>query len=215
MKLKNVFAYIVVTCMTFALIGGVEYRAACAAGVDDPGDIVTNPWGDNSGSTPTIPDLSLDSEATTAVTPDKPTVFTPEKSTTGVSEKSTVITSENPTENSWNKKLKTFRKTGKVKVKTVSKKQSAPKVKITLKKTIKEADGYVIRFYNTKKSAKKNKKVLAKVTYKKNKKVLTVKHTNLKNRKNLFVRVRGYVKINAKTYYSKKWSVTKKVRIKK
>ncbi len=107
-----------------------------------------------------------------------------------------------------------FQKAGKVKVKKITKKKSAKKVKIRLKKKAKNATGYQICFYKTKKSAKKNKKAVAKVLYKKNKKQFTVKSKKIKNKKKLFVRVRSYIVIDGKKQFSG-WSLVKKIRIKK
>lgn len=112
------------------------------------------------------------------------------------------------------KKIDEFKKAGKAKVKKATKKKSAKKVKISLKKKLKGANGYHVRFYKTKKNAKKNKKAIAKITVKKNKKSFTVKKKKLANKKTLFIRVRGYIKVNGKTYTGK-WSSVKKVKIKK
>lgn len=101
-----------------------------------------------------------------------------------------------------------------VKVKAAVKKKSAKKVRLTLKKKLKSATGYQIRFFKTRKNAKKNKKAIVKIKYRKNKRKFTVKHKKLKKKKTLFVRVRGYLKADGKVYYSKKWSAVKKVKIK-
>jgi len=119
------------------------------------------------------------------------------------------------TERAKEKKLATFDKSAKVKVKAVTKKKSAKKVKVTLKQTVKGADGYQVRFYQTKKNAKKNKRPLTTVTVKKNKKSFAVSHKKLKNKKFLFIRVRAFVKVGNSKKYSEKWSAPKKVKIKK
>ncbi len=84
---------------------------------------------------------------------------------------------------------------------------------MTLKKALKVADGYIVRFYKTKKLAKKNKKYVKELKVNKNKKTFSVSDKKLKA-KTLFIRVRGYKMIGGKLCYSKKWSVTKKVRVK-
>lgn len=104
---------------------------------------------------------------------------------------------------------------GTVSVKSAVRKKSAKKVKITLKKTLKGADGYIVCFYKTKGNAKKNKKVFVKRIYTKNKKVFTVSNKYLKKQKKLYVRIRGYKVVNKKMIYSKKWSAIKKVKKKK
>lgn len=192
MRFKNIFTYILIACISLSLIGETGCAIVSASDLENWGDVVENPWDTTPGSISPIPDLSMDDK-------EKPTE------------------AEDPTEDTGkeNIKLKTFRKAGRVKVKTAKKKKSSAKVKITLKKAVKAADGYKVWFYKTKKNAKKNKKVLAKITYKKNKKTFTVKNKKLKNKKTLYVCVKAYVKINDKTYYSKKRSVVKRVKITK
>ncbi len=110
--------------------------------------------------------------------------------------------------------LSVFRQSGKPKISKATKKKSAKQVKITLKRKIKQADGYQIRFYQTRNNAKKNKKVWVKAGYQKNRKILTVKHQKIKRKRALFVRVRAYMMIKDHQYFSK-WSPVKKVKIKK
>lgn len=99
----------------------------------------------------------------------------------------------------------------KAKIKKVNgKKESSKKVKISLKK-IKGADGYQVAIYKSKKNAKKNKKAMVKKIVKKRN--VTIKSKKLKNKKNLFVKVRAYVlEANNKKLYGK-WSKMKKVKI--
>ena len=94
------------------------------------------------------------------------------------------------------------------KVKKATKQYASKKVKLTLKK-IKGATGYKVQFSKT----KKFKKVLVTKTVKKTK--VTIKNKKLKNKKKLYVRAKAYKKVGNKKYYSKKWSVVKKVKIKK
>lgn len=148
---------------------------------------------------PTSEETTTGTEVTTAV------------ETTTVAPKTTVAPT---TKSADEKKIEEFKKAGKAKVKKVTKKKSAKKVKISLKKKLKGVDGYQIRFYKTKKNAKKNKKAVAKIIVKKNKKNFTVKNKKLAKKKTLFIRVRGYIKVKGKTYTGK-WSKVKKVKIKK
>ncbi|MCR5737378.1 MAG: glycoside hydrolase family 16 protein [Eubacterium sp.] len=106
------------------------------------------------------------------------------------------------------------KKCGTAKIKISVKKKSAKKIKITLKKALQVADGYEIRVYKTRKNARKNKKVFVKAKTKTNKRTFNISNKKLRNKKVLFLRVRGYKKIGKKTIFSKKWSVTKKVKIK-
>ncbi len=106
------------------------------------------------------------------------------------------------------------KKCGKAKVKVAIKKKSAKKVKVTLKKTLKVADGYQVCIYKSLKNAKKNKKAIVKYTVKTNKKKFTVSSKKVKNKRKLYIRVRGYKVFGKKTVYSKKWSVTKKIKVK-
>lgn len=101
---------------------------------------------------------------------------------------------------------------GKAKIKRItSKKKSAKKVKLSLKK-VKGAKGYQIAIYKTKKNAKKNKKAIVKKFVKKLK--VTIKSKKLKNKKKLFVRARAY-KLNGKKKVYGSWSKIKRVKIKK
>jgi hypothetical protein len=47
-----------------------------------------------------------------------------------------------------------------------------------------------------------------------NKKKFTVSSKKVKNKRKLYIRVRGYKVFGKKTVYSKKWSVTKKIKVK-
>lgn len=101
---------------------------------------------------------------------------------------------------------------GKAKIKKIkAKKKSAKKVKLTLKK-ITGAKGYQVAIYKTKKNAKKNKKALLKKIVKKTK--VTIKSKKLKNKKKLFARARAY-KLNGKTKVYGTWSGIKRIKIKK
>ena len=96
--------------------------------------------------------------------------------------------------------------------KVYRKKKSAKKLKLKIKK-LSGVKGYQIAVYKTKKNAKKNKKALFKKYIKKNKATLLIKHKKLKNKKKLFVRVRGYIKEATGVVFGN-WSSVKKVKIK-
>lgn len=99
-------------------------------------------------------------------------------------------------------------KVARTQVKKATKKKTAKKVKLTLKR-IKGATGYKVQFSKT----KKFKKVL--VTKIVKKASVTIKNKKLKNQKKLYVRAKAYKLNGKKKVYSKKWSVVKKVKIKK
>ena len=99
-------------------------------------------------------------------------------------------------------------KVARTQVKKATKKKTAKKVKLTLKR-IKGATGYKVQFSKT----KKFKKVLVTKTVKKVK--FTVNNKRLKNKKKLYVRVKAYKQVGNKKYYSSKWSVIKKVEMRK
>lgn len=102
-----------------------------------------------------------------------------------------------------------------VKVKSATKKKSSKKIKITLKKAVKQADGYIVCVYKKKANAKKNKKVYVKSIITGKKVSFQVAHKYLKKQKKLYVRVCAYKVIDNKVVVSKKWSAVKKVKIKK
>ena len=91
-----------------------------------------------------------------------------------------------------------------------TKKKASNQIKLSLKK-IKEAKGYQIAIYKTKKNAQKNKKAILKKYVKKVK--LTIKSKKLKNKNLLFVKARAY-KLNGNKKIYGKWSKIKKVKIK-
>ena len=99
-------------------------------------------------------------------------------------------------------------KVARTQVKKATKKKTAKKVKLILKR-IKGATGYKVQFSKT----KKFKKVLVTKTVKKVK--FTVNNKRLKNKKKLYVRVKAYKQVGNKKYYSSKWSVIKKVEMRK
>lgn len=99
-----------------------------------------------------------------------------------------------------------------VKIKKATKKKSAKKLTIKIKKTV-DAKGYYVMVYKTKKNAKKNKKAIFKKYIKKNKATLVIKSKKLANKKVLFVRVKAYIKVNDEVVFGKP-SKIKKVKIK-
>lgn len=99
-------------------------------------------------------------------------------------------------------------KVGRTAVKSATKKKKSKNIKLKLKK-VSGVTGYKLQISTT----KKFKKILITKTVKKIN--FTVKNKKLKNRKKLYVRAKAYVKVGSKKYYSRKWSVVKKVKIKK
>ena len=75
-------------------------------------------------------------------------------------------------------------------------------------------DGVQVKVYKSKKQAKKNKKYIVNKVKKTKGTTTVVKSKKLKNKKKLYVRVRHYLVLYGKKYYSM-WSAPKKVRIKK
>ena len=97
------------------------------------------------------------------------------------------VTTKKPVQQSTSTKQKAI---GKASVKKIDiKKKSAKQIKITLNKT-KNVSGYQVAVYQEKKVAKKNKKALITKYVKKLK--FKIKSKKLKNKKNLYVRVRAY-----------------------
>ena len=91
--------------------------------------------------------------------------------------------------------------------KITTKKKSAKKVKLKLKK-VSRAIGYQIYILKTRKA----KKPLVKITVRKLK--VTVTSDKLKNKNKLYVKARAYViKANGKKLYGK-WSTIKRIKIK-
>lgn len=158
----------------------------------------------NSGAETTASDTS--NETTASGSSDKTTVADGGNKTTASSDAGNISS----TQNSLSKKVKA---PAKAKIKKVyAKKKAAKKIKVKLKKT-KRAKGYQVAVYKTKKNAKKNKKAIVKKIVKKRN--VTIKSKKLKNKKELYVRVRAYVlDTNGKKVYGK-WSKIKKVKIKK
>ena len=76
-------------------------------------------------------------------------------------------------------------------------------MKVYLKKKVFGANGYQIKVYKTKKS---KKAILTKTTTKLK---ITLKTNKMRERKNLYVRVRAYQNVNGKKVYGK-WSAVKK-----
>lgn len=101
---------------------------------------------------------------------------------------------------------------GKAKITKINtKKKSAKKIKLTLKK-INKAKGYQVAVYTSKKNAKNDKKAIFKKIVKTTN--ATVSSKKFKNKKKLYVTARAYV-LNGKTKVYGKWSTAKRVKIKK
>ncbi len=94
-------------------------------------------------------------------------------------------------------------KPAKAKVKKATKKKSAKKIKVTLKK-IKGAKGYQVKV-----SKKKNGKALCKKNYKKTK--FTIKSKKFKGKKKLYIKARAFV-VNGVSKVYGAWSKAKKVK---
>lgn len=156
---------------------------------------------DNSAVTINVKDITF---VTTATIPDPS--YVPETTTQKTNNGS--VANNETTKNQSIKVTTSNIKVARTKVKKVTKKKVSKKVKLTLKK-IKGATGYKVQFSKT----KKFKKVLVTKNVKKTK--VTIKNKKLKNKKKLYVRAKAYKKVGNKKYYSKKWSVVKKVKIKK
>lgn len=115
-----------------------------------------------------------------------------------------------PTKNVVSKKQN---KVGTVKIKKAVRKKKSKKVKITLKKKISGATGLQIRFFKSKKTAKKNKKAVYRKTINKNSHKLTVSKKKLKKYKKLYVRICAFRKEKNQKILGG-WSNVKKVKIK-
>jgi hypothetical protein len=98
-------------------------------------------------------------------------------------------------------------KVGTTKVKSATKKQTASKVKISLKKT-KSVTGYQIQISTD----KKFKKIL--VSKKVKKVQFTLASKKIKNKKTLYIKARAYKKSGKKTYTGK-WTNAKKIKVTK
>lgn len=109
--------------------------------------------------------------------------------------------------------IKTTVKLSKVKIKSATKKIKGKKVTIKLSKKLqKEAVGIVIRVYDSKSDANKiNKNYLAKKFTINNRKIYTITSKKLKDKKNIYVRVRAYRIVDGVKKYGK-WSTVKKVK---
>ena len=125
-------------------------------------------------------------------------------------EKPTIVnpTTEKPTTPVTTTAPKKAVKVARVKVKSATKKKTAKKIKISLRRI--KGVKYQVQVAKAKKFTKKN--ILQKKTVKKATFSLTSK--KYKNRKKLYVRIRAIKVVGGKTYTGK-WSTVKKVRIKK
>lgn len=176
------------------------------------GDIVTNPWGDELHDDTQLPTLESYSPPGTRETSTEVTTVAPTQETASVApsqeptkQPASVETSKLPNP------IPAIKVPGKTKVKKATKKKSAKKIKIKIKK-IKGAKGYQVAIYKSKKKAKRNKKALVKKFTKKVK--VKIKSKRLKNKKKLFIRVRAYTLDGNKKVYGP-WSKVKKAKIKK
>ncbi|MCR5704856.1 MAG: hypothetical protein K6G85_09540 [Eubacterium sp.] len=215
--------------ITLSLLSGTVFVNG-AIDDENPGELINNPWIDLFKETTTSEQTTQQTEVTTVeVTTSENTtaeVTTTENTTvevtttetvTNASETTTVQEATKPsvTKSAAEQKKEFQKKCGKAKVKkAVKAKKSAKKIKVTLKKRLISADGYIVRFYKSKKLAKKNKKYVKQFTIKKTPKTFSVSNKKLKAKK-LYIRVIGYKNIAGKRVLAKKWSVAKKVKMKK
>ena len=102
------------------------------------------------------------------------------------------------------------KRVGQTKVKKATKKKSAKKISIKLKK-VKGAKGYQIAIYKTKKAKKAKKAILMKYVKKATSKM---KHNKLKKMKKIFVSARAYIIENKKKEFGK-WSARVRVKVRK
>lgn len=160
----------------------------------------------------------VDPSATTTVAPttQAPTQPTTQAPTGDTTQAPTEVTTsaQQPTDVTTKQaETATVKAPGKAKIKKVyKKKRSAKKLKVKLKK-VKGAKGYQVAVYKSKKTAKKNKKALAKKYTKKLK--VTLKSKKLKKKKKLYVRARAYVLNASGIKVFGKWSAIKKGKTKK
>ena len=147
----------------------------------------------------------------TRTAPEVPEIVTPEEQSS--SEKQTTSKEQTTKKTSMTKK-QFLKNCPVVKVKSATKKKSSKKVKVILKKTVKQADGYIVCIYKKKNDAKKNKNTYVKSIVTKNKVNIKVAHNYLKKKKTLYVRVCAYKIIQNKMIVSKKWSKVKKIKLK-
>ena len=144
-------------------------------------------------------------------TSSKPTVLpTGESDNSSVKPIETTLPSAKASTN--NSKLINQIKKAKPDIKKAVKKKSAKKIKVTLKKKVAIADGYQVRFYKTKKNAKKNTNALVNKIISKNKISFSITNKSLKKRKKVFVRVRAYKNIDSVKKFSN-WSNYKRIKI--
>ena len=161
-----------------------------------------NSYGGYKGTT------GLPTEETT--TPTEETTTPTEETTTPVKETTTPVKETTTTVKEAT--------TGKVKVPAKAKISRVGKKKYTAKKLslkIKKqsgVDGYQIKVYTSKKKANSNKNAI--ITKKIKKETYTIKSNKLKNKKNLYVKVRAYITVDKQPKYGP-WSTAKKVTIKK
>ncbi len=164
------------------------------------GDEPTTPEG---GDEPTTPEGG--DEPTTPDSGNEPTTAEANVPTTAGTDVSTTTASQATTTGA--DKATSAPTVKKTKVKKATKKLSAKKVKISLKK-VKGAKKYQVQISKT----KKFKKVLVKKNVKKAK--ATIKSKKLANKKKLYVRARVVKVVNGVKSYGK-WSKAKKMKIKK
>ena len=176
----------------------------------------------------TTPEITTDNtttvETTENVTTSEPesTVPSTEQTTSNNETTNETITTDNVTDNidvttTTKPVTSKYAKPSKVKIiKTYSKKKSSKKIRLSIKK-VTGAKGYQMAVFKTKTNAKKNKHSLVKKVIKQRnvKKIkYTIKSKKFKNKKTLYVRIRAYKRYDNTNAYGK-WSDVKKIKITK
>lgn len=186
--MKQKIVLFIITLAMFVSCFGVVAFSDSPDPDDQPGDIITNPWGDlftETYESVTNPPWGESTRVTTTKAGGETTVPATTKANTDAEQYP-----------------------AKVVIKKINKKKySAKKIKLTLKKA-KYATGYQVMVFKSKKNAKKLKKPIYEKSFFKTKIVL--KSKKFKNKKKLFVIARGFNKTKAGA-----WSKIKKVKIKK
>ncbi len=103
-------------------------------------------------------------------------------------------------------------KISKVAVKKITwKKKTAKKITVSVYR-VSGARGYQVKIFATKKNAKKDRKAIVKKLTKKNSGNIVIKSKKIKNKKNLFIRVRAYQMINNRKVFGALSGVRKAVK---
>lgn len=177
---------------------------------------------DNTTTVETTENVTTSEPESTTENEIESTVPSTEQTTSNNETTNETITTDNVTDNidvttTTKPVTSKYAKPSKVKIiKTYSKKKSSKKIRLSIKK-VTGAKGYQIAVFKTKTNAKKNKHSLVKKVIKQRnvKKIkYTIKSKKFKNKKTLYVRIRAYKKYDNTNVYGK-WSDVKKIKITK